>query len=69
MTKVKVISDGTAENTRVLVNGQALPGVTAIEFGRIVPNEFVTVRIELENVELEIEAECHEQVEPGRPVD
>lgn len=59
--KVKIVSDGTAVGTRVFAGNAEIKGVYAIEFERIVPDEFIRVTLGIHSPKLEIVATLLEQ--------
>jgi len=64
MQTAKIISDGTVEGTKVLVDGVALKGVSRIEIDPIVPGGAVLVRVtQLFQAELDVATMLPEKAE------
>lgn len=56
--RVRIVSDGTAHHTRVMVDGNPLPNVASVTIHPIAPNGVVRASVELVMVELDIAAEA-----------
>lgn len=57
MSNVKIVSDGIAANTEVLVEGVPMTGISRIEILPIVPRGIVRVKVTIERVSLEMEVQ------------
>lgn len=55
MSKIKIVSDGTAHGTKLYnSDGNLIQNITSIKISPIVPNSLVTATVEFCNVELEM---------------
>lgn len=52
--KITIISDGHADNTRVVFDGKILPAVKSIMFYRVEPGKPIMVSVEFADVRLDL---------------
>lgn len=55
MSKIKIVSDGTAHGTKLYnSDGSLIQNITSIKISPIVPNSLVTATVEFCNIELDM---------------
>lgn len=60
MSKLKIVSDGTARGTRVFSQNAEITGIARIEILPIEPDELVTAVLTFSNVEIDLVLELKE---------
>lgn len=65
MSRVKIVSDGTSQGTRVHVGDEFMSGITKIEVNPIKPDGLVTANITVDFAQLQLgiseaEIECYD---------